>query len=152
MQHRNFLFWSLNIFIPLIIGFFVYVFFCPDTYISILFFKFYPLHPINDSFENFFHSPFQILIRSYLCDSLWAYALLFSVSLLLRQSKNNLLISIIVCASFESIIEFLQMFPNIPGTFDLYDILIEIMTTIFAAMVIKIHNKKYREVPKNANT
>ncbi len=79
-------------------------------------------------------------IRYYFLDMMWAYSLMFTLTYILSDSNTALIISVI----FSITIELFQLSPLIKGTFDVYDILAEIITVIIAFFIIKKNNTMRR--------
>jgi hypothetical protein len=131
-------FWTFNIACPILMGFILYVLFRPDTHISKLVYTYIGIEYTGIPIFNVFTS----FIKNFACDILWAYSLTFTVSLLLGQGKKQFKFSFVVCAFFEILMELLQMTQLIGGTFDILDILFEIMTTAIALLIIIKYRKK----------
>ena len=111
---RRLAFWMVNIIIPLFLGLCIYVLCRPDTYVSSVFIRFLNTFGITTG-NIYVRSEF---LRFYLCDILWAYALTFTISFLLGQSKEELYLTAGICVAFEGIIEFMQKWQIIRGTFE----------------------------------
>ena len=131
------LFYILNICIPLVTGAIIYFVFRPDTYIS-------------DFFRNVFVLPtlsvspgwFSDFLRNFACDVLWAYALMIAVFAVSKKSDKRLIVTAVLCIAFEIAIELCQNIGIISGTFDVLDVIFEIIATIVAVIIIK---KKIRK-------
>lgn len=137
MNKRNYA--VLSIFIPLFIGAFFYVFMAPETYVS----KFIQNVIDKDFLKPSFYSSwiFRIL-RNHLCDILWAWSLstaLFSITELFS-------LSFAMAVFFESFMEILQKLGFVPGTFDILDIIFEMLTSFIAVYVMY---RKYYVKEKN---
>ncbi len=129
-------FYLVNILLPLLIGATVYILFRPDTYFSgfvyhLLRFKIGVL-TVPKTLEYVF--------RNYLPDMTWAYALTFSVSWVLYSCKLRYITTVSVC--FCMLFEFSQLFGWLSGTFDYWDITLEICMTALCALIIKSHEAK----------
>lgn len=131
----------LNILIPLLLGFSVYIVFRPDAIISVYIFSLLKLHPIVLCLSPEW---LRIFVNNFLSDFLWAYSLTFVVSLILGYSRKNQIISFSLCFIFEAIIELLQRTKFIHGTFDIIDVFVESIAILFALVLIK----KYEECTK----
>lgn len=66
------------------------------------------------------------IIRNHLCDFLWAYSLAFSLTYIELNNKETLIITL----SSGVVFELLQMMHLIKGTFDILDILVELLACI----------------------
>ena len=77
-------------------------------------------------------------IRNYMFDFIWAYSFTSALLLLLahglntKQKRQLLYVAFV----FEIVIETMQLIPKIPGTFDLLDIVIEIIASICAILIL----------------
>ena len=81
----------------------------------------------------------QILrvVRNYIFDILWAYAFMSMCYYICCDSKNGAIMSFQIALSCSIILECLQLFPNIRGTFDGIDIICEGMAELLALFIIK---------------
>ena len=130
---KKILFLISNAFVPLLLGLAIYVFMKNGTYIN--------------SFlgVEFNYSPKTVLgifIANWFCDFLWSYALVFALYLVLSPFKNNLIFSCVTSALLGLILELLQGTNILSGTFDWWDIIIEIVAVIIALLILKKTNKK----------
>lgn len=66
------------------------------------------------------------IIRNHLCDFLWAYSLAFSLTYIELNNKETFIITL----STGVVFELLQMMHLIKGTFDILDILVELLACI----------------------
>ena len=128
-QKTNKIFLVCNILIPLIVGTYIYIFWDSDSY-----------------FGNFVRSVLSIsntapdsniarIMRNWGCDFLYAYALLFA----LYASTRTISVSICYAAACSVGLELLQLIQVDfikCGTFDIVDIVIEIIAIWFAATLI----------------
>lgn len=123
----------LNIFLPLFIGLLIYLFFRKNTYINLF-------------FENVFFislpylysdSVFCRVLTSWACDILWAYSLTFSLFFCFKSFINSLQITYILSVLFSIAFELLQLTSIIIGTFDVWDIILEIAAISLAVIIIK---------------
>lgn len=139
-EKRRWFFWTINICFPLFMGTCVYLFCRPDTHISATLIRFLSILRISME-KTTVRSEF---LRFYLCDILWAYALTFTINLLIGQSRKGFIVTAIICLVFEALIEFMQKWQIIYGTFDGFDIVSEALTTAFAISFIIYHTTKQR--------
>lgn len=124
----------LNVIAPVLIG-------------AILYYLFFPEAVFVRLIDNLLGSPYHIpvnvdnilikLIRFYLLDFLWAYALMSAVILIFKNDRRVFVIILI----FEIVLELIQLLPSIRGTFDVCDIGIEILASIF---VIKLSRRRFK--------
>lgn len=138
----------VNAMIGLTLGLFIYIVFRPDTYLSKYLLDITHLRMLS----NYMSERDNILIsfaRYYLCDFLWAYSMTFSVQIFLKANCNKRYIELIIyCLFFEFLIEGMQKFNIISGTFDIYDIVLEAAATLIALFLVNLregesHEKSY---------
>lgn len=123
----------LNISIALCIGLLLYLTTPQNTY-------------IHTATESIFHRPFPTfrydpvcmqLVRNWLGDFLWAYALCFALYRVLSPFRYTALLSTLGTVMLGSLLEFLQKAQMISGTFDYLDIIAETAAAILAMLIIK---------------
>lgn len=125
----------LNVVVPLVIGAMLYYIFLPET----LF-----VTGVDEVMGFSFHIPIATdnriisLARNYLFDALWAYSLM-SLIIYIFGYNRKIYVSILL---FEIVMELIQLFPFIKGTFDVYDILVELLISI---LVIKISERRLQD-------
>lgn len=133
MKIKGYMFAVLNALFPLVLGLFVYLFIQKDTQIWRFFNMLFGV-----SFEAIVWDGFTYtFVVCWLCDILWSYALVFSLWLALRSYKNAVFISVLLAFVMGVAFELLQLFGIISGTFDLYDIILELIAAVLAAIIIK---------------
>ncbi len=132
------LFYMGNICTALLVGSIFYLLFRPTTYISLAFYELF-----NLEWHDIFFLPevLKEILCNFIPDILWAYALTFSVCFIFSDDNNNFILLAIVCVAFEILIESLQGFGVITGTFDPIDIFLELCSTALALMNIKKHKE-----------
>ena len=79
------------------------------------------------------------IIRSYVPDILWAYALMFSLVVITGNKTAGIWKMYIVAIIFSAIIEMLQLTGIFKGTFDIVDIVVELIAELIAVFIIKVH-------------
>lgn len=141
IQRHSFVFWFLNITVPLLIGLFLYVVFRPDTIISNAIYGLLQLTKPDIRANSSLLSEVIFFLRCYSCDMLWAYSLTFACSAIIGTSARQLAVTGIICFSFEILIELLQNYGVLTGVFDFLDIILEIISTLLAVLIIIIHKK-----------
>ncbi|WP_026522899.1 hypothetical protein [Butyrivibrio sp. VCB2001] len=82
------------------------------------------------------------LVRYYMSDILWAYALVFALYLAVGSNAARVKTAFVIAVVFSTVMEVIQLSPVIPGTFDVIDILVEATAEAIAALIIK---KQYEE-------
>lgn len=132
MRRKN-LFLFANILIPLLIGLVIYLFCYKNTYINTTFESFFGFSLPYFYFDNIFHR----FITCWACDILWAYSLTFSLFLCFKQFNKKFFITGFISIIFAVILEFLQLTSVINGTFDIWDIIMELSAIIFAVIILK---------------
>lgn len=124
----------LNVIAPVLIGAILYYLFFPEAVFVRL---------IDNLLGSSYHIPVNVdnilikLIRFYLLDYLWAYALMSAVILIFKNDSRVFVIILI----FEIFLELIQLLPSIRGTFDVCDIGIEILASI---LVIKLSRRRFK--------
>lgn len=127
------IFFMCNILIPLLIGAYIYIFADRDSY-----FGNFVRSILNLSISET-NSNVVIIMRNWGCDFLFAYALLFS----LYMNTTNLCISIsctAICSVGLELLQLIQVDFLKCGTFDIIDIVIEIVAICFGATIISCFN------------
>lgn len=125
----------LNIIIPLGIGSMIYYVASPgitaikliDAFIDLEFYR-------DNTYAEWFTDG---IFRNYFPDFLWAYSLVFSLFLLVVNNTAGLLQSFIIAFTFAVTMEGLQLTAYVKGTFDLWDILVELFAQLIAVFIIK---------------
>lgn len=115
----------MNMVLPLMAGAMVYILLSPDAYITRAFWsaigKENPLRDIQIC-----DMPYGIqFIRYHCCDFLWAMALYSTV--ILVMGKDRMRWSILITTIFIVGMEGLQLSDAVSGTFDLMDIVVEVL-------------------------
>ncbi|MGN0155653.1 MAG: hypothetical protein ACI39N_00260 [Lachnospiraceae bacterium] len=77
------------------------------------------------------------IMRNYLPDMLWGYALIFTLYYFLNNNTAYLLKTFLIASLFSAVMEFLQITPVVKGTFDWYDIIVELLAEVIAVFIIK---------------
>lgn len=124
-----------NIVIPILLGTAVYYLFSPNVLfvkkmdsITGLAFHIAIVEKNNLVFE---------FIRNFFLDMLWAYALVFTLFYLMSNNTASLLKTFFIAFSFSAAMEILQVTPIAKGTFDLCDIVVELLAEVVAVFIIK---------------
>ena len=124
----------LNIVLPLVIGTIVYVHVKPSAPISQLIY--FLLH-IETPVLNIKPTGIHRFIQYYLCDILWSYSLTFALSLYL--GKDRLLLAYVIAASFSTMVEVLQLLPQVLGSFDIFDIIVQLIACTIGIHIITFY-------------
>lgn len=127
----------LNIILPLVIGTIVYLYLKPSAPISQLIY--YLLH-ISPPVLNIKPTGIHRFIQYYLCDILWSYSLTFALSLYL--GKDRLLLAYAIAASFSTLVEVLQLLPQVLGSFDIFDIIVQLIACTISIHIITFHERR----------
>lgn len=138
---RKIWYWGAHILVPLLVGGALYLLLCPDTLLSGWYYGFLGLPKPQVSLPEWLRLP----LRNFGCDILWAYALTYTLSLILGQTKTGVTLTGGIGIVVECGVELLQNAGVIAGTFDLLDILLEGITTAFALSCIIYHFSKGRQ-------
>lgn len=131
-------FYLLNVGIPLIVGLGIYLFCYRTTYINSVFTEVFGFSLPYIYFDNAFHR----FITCWACDMLWAYSLTFALYLCFQVFKHPLIITSVTSSVFAIIIELLQINNIINGTFDILDIITELLAISLAIIIMKHFEKQ----------
>ena len=129
MDEDKKLFFLINILLPLAVGLLIYAFIGEGTIISGQIGKVFPITGIQIRKDSFWITE---VIRNYLPDILWAYALTFAVAGVAFNTKKELVAACLICFIFEIVLELVQKSDMVPGTFDYIDIALEVAATAAA--------------------
>ncbi len=88
---------------------------------------------------------FVVNLRSYMPDMLWAYALVFSLMLVIGNKTADVWKMFVIAGMFSTIMEVLQVIGCVKGTFDVMDIIVEIIAELMAVFIIKRHDDMRRK-------
>jgi hypothetical protein len=116
----------LNTIAPVFIGAMFYYIFCPDIWF---------VHILDNLFDGGWHIRLRTgnrlirFFRYYLLDFVWAYSFMSAILILFEKSFNRRVLYVVVIL-FETALELLQIIPQIRGTFDVFDILTEVIANI----------------------
>ena len=128
---------AVNIIIPLICGLFIYLTKEESTYLSRFLHVFRSLLPVIR---------YPQIISNYACDFLWTYSLFFCLRLTLGDKlKGEHNLTVITLTSVVAIIlETMQLIKSVPGTFDLLDILVELVAVTIAFLVTTLIERRFK--------
>ena len=129
-----------NIIFPLLVGAVIYWFTSTDVIFVEAVRSFWGM-PRHTWISNTDGGIFRI-IRYYLSDILWAYALVFALYFSIANSAARVKTAFVIAVVFSTVMEVIQLSPVIPGTFDMNDILVEVIAETIAVLIIK---KRYEE-------
>ncbi len=138
---KKFVFYFLNISIPLALGLGIYLFCYKTTYINTAFTDVFGISLPYIYYDNAFHR----FITSWACDMLWAYSLTFALYLCFKVFKKPLIITTATSSLFAVTIELLQINGVINGTFDILDIISELLAISLAIIIIKCFEKQKKD-------
>ena len=130
---------NLNTFIfcivvPLLIGAVIYLW----TDQRVFFLRFLRNHVMNCP-ERGTLGLIARLLRNYGCDMLWAFALSSAVMLLMDANFRQ---AMLLCLSFETLMEGLQIIPAVSGTFDWVDLFLEWAVSVSIVMYYRLKGKE----------
>ena len=92
---------------------------------------------------------FVVNLRSYMPDMLWAYALVFSLMLVTGNKTAYVWKMFVIAGMFSTIMEVLQVTGCVKGTFDVMDIIVDIIAELMAVFIIKRHDMRRKSYEKN---
>ena len=142
---KQHMFYALNISASLVIGLIIYLCYRPDTYVSQAVYNLLGISPDIGVFVKLLPTWLLLFIRNYLADIIWAYALTFTICYILWNQNKSMFPIFGIVAVFESCIEVSQKVGIMSGTFDWFDIFLEICISALVMLVIKT---KYKEKQK----
>ena len=140
MLHRKY--YVINMCLPLIIGAFFYLLFRPDILLSRTIYAIFNIRPFYLLYDRIIENAIGRLLVNYLCDFLWAYSLAWSLLYLKSIFGYSMRKTICYCIVTDCIMELLQLIDYMGGTFDYYDIVIQILATLVALIIHRIHIRK----------
>ena len=140
-MRKNYAFYLLNIGISLVLGLGIYLFCYKTTYINTAFTNIFGFSLPYIYFDNAIYR----FITCWACDILWAYSLTFALYLCFKVFKSPLIITSVTTSLFAVIIELLQINKVINGTFDILDIISELVAISFAIIIIKCFEKQKKD-------
>jgi hypothetical protein len=122
-----FCYFLFHVITPLLVGYFIYLFFRNRTGITGWLRDCLRIQKISIS-DSFFARFFLF----YFTDMLWAYAFTCTIWFVLEKHANRRFWVYLITFGLEGGTELFQLFGVFPGTFDGLDIVAEMMTTIIA--------------------
>ncbi|MBO4580225.1 MAG: hypothetical protein J5715_08740 [Clostridiales bacterium] len=136
VKGKRFVVLLANAVIPLTVGLMIYLTAGGRTYVADLFSNIGIMFP---------RIQYPQLIRNHACDFLWAYSLLSMLMLVMGKEEIKRNIKIILATVFFSIVlESIQIVPMIPGTFDLLDVLTELIAIMLAVLITHVIIGRFR--------
>ena len=141
MGKKNFRFYLFNICIPLIIGGILYYLFFPNVSFvrmadSVLPFTFD---------RSVFFIVIPKLVRNYIFDLLWAYSLTFALYMIVSDSQRRFQALCFLAIPVILFSEAIQLLPYISGTFDFFDIMIELLACFTAIIILYVKEKTHEK-------
>lgn len=85
---------------------------------------------------------FALLIKNYVCDMLWAYALTISMIWYGQMFRQPIEKACVMSIVFSVFVECLQLFPFVAGTFDILDVCVEMGMVGLATWISLVFYKK----------
>ena len=113
----------------------IYVFFRPTAYVSRVPNKIGFINRLSEKASQI-DGWFVSFLKYWFCDFLWAYALAFCLLLVFEKTKHKYIYPVAISIAFSVLIEIMQVFSFISGTFDWWDLIAE-LTAIALAVIIK---------------
>ena len=129
-------YWILNITIPILVGFSIYLLWTSDTYVSSMVRALLRHFGLPEIPLLRLSGPAARFARNHLCDMCWSYALVFSIALIQGFTGKDVICTVWICSGFSAAMEIAQYLHIVSGTFDILDIVLEIIACIFAGMMI----------------
>ena len=156
-KRRRQIFLLANILLPIFLGTILYCLISPEVFLvqwldANLGFNITLENIGGGNLDNLVLSVMFRFVRNHLMDMLWAYALVFALGFLLdmdnKTAKLDLWKIFAITGIFSAITEFCQLLQGVQGTFDHWDILLEILAELLAVFIIKSQWVKYYEEEK----
>ena len=138
-KNKHIIIQLLNIFLPLIFGFCIYLFLYGQIPLFLFFQKHFGIIPFYKT--NNFLLEFS---RNYICDAFWTYSMFFSLSFFVKSVK---FVSV-VCMGTGMLLEVLQGVHLISGTFDFLDVFFELIAVFTALSINKYFLEKGEQLWK----
>lgn len=142
----------LHVLLPLFTGGVIYILLDGNTYIAIWVGSIYKgMEDISlylDS-SHCYHVVLQFL-RNYVCDGLWAYSATMTFVWYGELIGQSVMFSMFESVCFVTVLELFQLIGVWKGTFDLWDIVIEIACAVGAAVFYKAYLSNWK-LEINAN-
>lgn len=123
----------INIIFPLSLGLLIYIFVHEKTFYNLIF-------PTEKQFQA--EGFVGVFVCSWLCDMLWSYALTHTLYLALEPFESRIFLAALISGALGIALEILQLINAISGTFDVLDIIFELIAIGIAISVIKKERKK----------
>ena len=136
MKRRLFLF-IFGVLLPIVIAGAIYYIFFPDVWFVRLTDEFTgsALHLSDTVFLR--DRPILKLLRFYGFDLVWAFSFANAIRLLLGDGKRTRSAAFLTASGVACMTELLQLSGSFPGTFDIWDIVLEIIGAFIATLMIK---------------
>lgn len=84
-------------------------------------------------------------VRNWLFDFLWAYSLMSAAILLCGADYGNRRLIIGVVAAFEILMELSQLLPDVRGTYDIFDLIVEAVANVLAIKIFSGGDRNEKE-------
>lgn len=143
IKNRTIRLFIWNVLFPILLGGLFYYFFCPDVLFVMRLNKWFATRYYDST--PFLANNFVLFIRNYFLDYVWAYSLCCSICILNIEGGFALLKGIIVTGVLGAVLEILQLVGIAKGTYDVWDILIEIIGAFTGALIINKFRRKQHE-------
>lgn len=89
-------------------------------------------------------SAFLRLVRNYLPDMMWGYSLVVSLFCIIGNNAADVRKAFWLAVPFTTAIEVMQKTSFMPGTFDVFDIFVEVLAEAIAACIIyKLYQEEF---------
>lgn len=146
MKRQKKLFLIFNFTVPLLFGTMIYYFLSPDVVFVKIIDELIGKRPdfLGATYFNLLLEDYYVvkLVRCYLLDGLWGYALMFALYYIFSNNTANLTKIFFMAFSFSILMEILQLTSLAKGTFDFIDIVALFLAEIFAVFIIKIRMRR----------
>lgn len=123
-------FFIANALMPLLLGALIYGIFSPEVWFVRRLDRLLG-RPEREVFQG---SPVLQLVRNYVPDFLWAYSLTACLFLIFDTAERGKVL--FVSLVFAALLELMQLFPGVPGTFDPLDLLVQCAAELISAFIV----------------
>lgn len=137
------MFVCIHAILPLILGLLIYIMFRPNTMVARLLIRVIP--PLGNISYELGTGWLALLLKNYVCDMLWAYALTISLIWYGQMFHQPIWKSCIISVVFAVCMELAQVLPFVVGTFDMIDIVAEMVMVGLATWVSILLKRRQEE-------
>lgn len=120
---------------PLIIGAIFYYLMCPSVWFVQQIDMWLDKQMREATFVS--NSAFGIIFRYYFFDLVWAFSLVSTLCIICGDSIKDMISAILFTTILGTLMELLQLVGMAQGTFDLWDIIVELIASMLGVLAVK---------------